>query len=101
MQTKRTFGSSNGKYRNLTEIADHPFLSVHFTVDASRFQPEDLSTLKALIMKYPGKYEGFLHLQVNGCETVIFLGQDARMDISDELKDEAEQFLGKGTTRFL
>ncbi len=87
--------------QNLAEIADHPFLSVHFTVDASRFQPEDLSTLKALIMKYPGKYEGFLHLQVNGCETVIFLGQDARMDISDELKDEAEQFLGKGTTRFL
>ncbi|PKN36093.1 MAG: DNA polymerase III subunit alpha [Deltaproteobacteria bacterium HGW-Deltaproteobacteria-19] len=85
---------------NLAEIADHPFSSVHFEVNASRFQPEDLATLKALILKYPGKYEGFLHLHVNGCETVIFLGQDARMDISDELKTEAEQFLGEGTTRF-
>ncbi|NPU83054.1 MAG: DNA polymerase III subunit alpha [Syntrophaceae bacterium] len=85
---------------NLAEIADHPFSSVHFKVDALRFQPDDLATLKALILKYPGKYEGYLHLHANGCETVIFLGQDSRLDISDVLKDEAEQFLGKGTTHF-
>jgi DNA polymerase-3 subunit alpha len=85
---------------NLADIAEHPFSSVHFTVDSSRFRPDDLAALKTLILKYPGKYDGFLHLHGNGCETVIYLGQDARLHISDDLKEEAEQLLGKGTTRF-
>ncbi len=85
---------------NLADVAEHPFSSVHFTVDSSRFRPDDLAALKTLVLKYPGKYDGFLHIHVNGCETVIYLGQDARLHISDELKNEAEQFLGKGNTRF-
>lgn len=86
--------------QKLAEIAEHPFTSVHFTVDAARLQQDDLAGLKALIQRYPGRYDGYLHLLSNGCEAVVYLGPDARLEISDTLKEEANRFLGEGMTRF-
>ncbi|MDI6777509.1 MAG: PHP domain-containing protein [Syntrophales bacterium] len=33
-----------------------------------------------------GRYDGFIHLLDEGCETVVYLTDDCRLDISEQMK---------------
>ncbi len=86
----------------LKDILDTPYTSVHFTVKNGNASVESLTALKELLLKYKGKYDGYIHLvEENQSETVIYLGKDLRLSISDEIRKDADSILGSGTTKFI
>jgi DNA polymerase-3 subunit alpha len=85
----------------LSSALNQPFKAVHFTLDIDRTSPEDLQSLRQLLLKFPGKGDGFLRLQNNQAETIVYLGEDIRLELSTKLKKAVDQLLGEGTTRFV
>ena len=87
---------------SLKDILDNPYNSVHFMINNGSSNPETLLTLKEFLLDHPGKYDGFIHL-LDGVasETVIHLGQDLKLDISDEVRTGADSILGRGSTKFI
>lgn len=85
----------------LKHVLEHPFSTIHFDIDASKVTPDAMEALKRILLKYKGKLDCFIHLHLNGqSETVIYLGDDFRLDASKELKIESESLFGSGTVRF-
>ncbi len=84
----------------LAVAQDVPFTAVHFTVDTTRITDSDIESLYALFGQHRGKYDGYLHLMDDRSETVIYLGKDARINISPAIKKEADHILGIGSTQF-
>ncbi|MFA4915716.1 MAG: DNA polymerase III subunit alpha [Syntrophales bacterium] len=85
----------------LADAAAQEFNSVHFMIDLAKVSHNDIESLKQLVKKHEGRYEAFIHLLNDRCETVVYLGDDCRLDISEQIKTEAEHILGVGTTRFI
>jgi hypothetical protein len=50
--------------------------------------------------KYPGKYDSYMHILNGKSETIIYLGDQLRLDINDKLKKEADSILGEGATTY-
>jgi len=67
-------------------------------VDASKISTENISTLISSIKKFHGKYEGYMHILNGKSETIVYLGDELRLDINDKLKKEADSILGQGAT---
>jgi DNA polymerase-3 subunit alpha len=86
---------------SLSETLDHPFQTARFSFDAVRLADSDLDALRAVLKKFPGKAEGFLHLLDDSSETVIYLGKTVQFTPSERLKEEADRILGPGATRFV
>lgn len=87
----------------LSETEYNPFSSVHFMVDLGKTSAsEDLvETLQQLTKFYKGKYNAYLHLINGPCETKIYLGEKARLSISQELKSQADRVFGEGVMLFM
>ena len=85
----------------LTEEVKQVFNSVHFMIDVVKASPDDIESLRELVLRYRGKYDGFIHLLNDKSETVVYLGDDCRLEISDQVKREADRILGAGATRFV
>ncbi len=86
----------------LEEAAKTPFTSVHFMVDIAKTKESDIEILNTILYKYRGKYKGYMHLISDGAsETVIRLGENLRLDISEDIKKEADGILGAGSTKFM
>jgi len=84
------------------EALKTPFSSVHFTIDTEKSDSTTVEGLKLILERRKGKNLGYIHLQSsNGAETVISLGEYSRVEISEEIKREADQLLGPGSTRFV
>jgi DNA polymerase-3 subunit alpha len=60
--------------------------------------PENISSLISSLKKYRGKYEGYMHILNGKSESIIYLGDEFRLDINDKLKKEADGILGEGAT---
>jgi DNA polymerase-3 subunit alpha len=86
---------------SLSEALDHPFQTARFRFDTLRLAGQDLDALRAVLNKYPGKAEGFIHLLDDHCETVIYLGRNIHFAPSEQLKQDADRILGEGATRFV
>ena len=86
---------------SLSEALDHPFQTARFSFDTLRLAGPDLDALRAVLNKYPGKAEGFVHLLDDQSETVIYLGKNMQFAPSEQLKKEADRILGEGATRFV
>jgi len=87
---------------SVEEALKTPFSSVHFMIDAERSNGDTVETLKALVERSSGKYPGYIHLlSSNGAETILSLGEGSRIDISEEIKREADELLGQNATRFI
>ncbi|MEA1935774.1 MAG: DNA polymerase III subunit alpha [Thermodesulfobacteriota bacterium] len=85
----------------LADALEKPFSSVHFMVDVAKSAGEDIESIKELLQKHKGKYDGYIHLiAADKSETIIYLGKDLKIDISDDIKREADNILGPGTTQF-
>ena len=79
-----------------------PFSSVHFMINAEKSNKDTVETLKAILEIRSGKYPGYIHLlSSNGAETILSLGEGSEVEISEEIKNEADEILGLGATRFM
>jgi hypothetical protein len=87
---------------SVEEALKTPFSSVHFMIDTEKSNGDTVETLKAIVERSSGKYPGFVHLlSANGAETILSLGEGSRIDISEEIKREADELLGQNATRFI
>ncbi len=84
----------------LTEAAERSYTAAYFTVDMRKIVPTDLEALHNCIQKHTGKLDGYIKLVEPRCETMIYLGDDIKIDISIPLRVEAEQILGTGSIQF-
>ena len=85
----------------LSEYNGVSFNAIHVTFDAGRMEDDRLEQLREICRRYPGKHDCYLHILLpNQSETVVYLGEASRINISQPLKEEVERLLGPGTTRF-
>ena len=83
----------------LTEYNGVSFNSIHVTFDANRMDESHLGLLREICRKHPGKHDCYLHLILqNQSETVVYLGNESKINISQPLKEEVERLLGPGST---
>lgn len=83
---------------SLSKSLENPYKQVRFMVDANKVSTESLSSFISLMKKYQGKYESYMHIMNGKSETIVYLGDDFRLDINDKLKKEADGILGEGAT---
>ncbi|MFZ3056445.1 MAG: DNA polymerase III subunit alpha [Smithella sp.] len=83
---------------SLSKSLENPYKQVRFMVDASKVSTESLSSFISSMKKFQGKYEGYMHIMNGKSETIVYLGDDFRLDINDKLKKEADSILGEGAT---
>jgi DNA polymerase-3 subunit alpha len=85
----------------LTEYNGVSFSSIHVIFDAKLMDDSHLNILRDICRKYPGKHDFYLHLMLpNQSETVVYLGSESKINISQTLKEEVESLLGPGSARF-
>ena len=85
----------------LASAVEKPFSTAYFAVDVRKSSPEDIEILRAKLRAFRGKKDGFIRLLEEKCETVIYLGDDMRLDLSPVLKKEVEEILGTGAAQFM
>ena len=85
----------------LASAADKQHNAVYFTVDVKKSSIEDIELLGRRLKQFPGKYDGFIRLVGERYETVIYLGEDMKVDLSVPLKKEVDSILGIGASQFL
>jgi len=86
----------------LKDALKNPFTSVHFMIDVERAKSHDIELLRDILQRYKGKHRGYIHLIAdNRTETVISLGNRSTVDISEDIRIEADIIFGSGTTKFL
>ena len=83
---------------SLSKALENPYKQVRFMVDTNKVSTENISSLISSIKKFHGKYEGYVHILNGKSETIIYLGDEYRLDINDKLKKEADNILGEGAT---
>jgi len=85
----------------LASAAEKGFNTAYFIVDVNKSSAEDIELLYSSLKQFPGSQDGFIRLQEERCETVIYLGEDMKLDLSLPLKREAERILGAGSAQFI
>jgi DNA polymerase-3 subunit alpha len=85
----------------LAAAAEKPYSAVYVTVDMTRSSLEDIDTLERRLRQFPGKHDGYIRLVDEQSETVIYLGQDLKLDLSLPLKREVDDILGSGAAQFV
>ena len=83
---------------SLTKSLENPYKKVRFMVDVNKVSVEKISSLISSMKKYHGKYESYMHILDGKSETIVYLGDEFRLDINDNLKKEADNILGQGAT---
>ncbi|MCE5213061.1 MAG: DNA polymerase III subunit alpha, partial [Deltaproteobacteria bacterium] len=84
----------------MAKAMENPYKQVRFMADAHKVSAENISTLISLLKKFHGKYESYMHILNGKSETIVYLGDECRVDINDSLKKEADDILGQGATIF-
>ncbi|MFZ3115802.1 MAG: DNA polymerase III subunit alpha [Syntrophales bacterium] len=84
----------------LNEASINSVSSAYFSVNASASDDNTLTMLRELLKKYPGKYDANLRLLSANYDVLVYLGEHNKIQISEELKREADMLLGDGSTRF-
>jgi len=69
-------------------------------VDSEKISPDNLLSFYNAIKKYSGKYESYIHIVNGKSETIVYLGEQLRLDINDKLRREADSILGEGATTY-
>ncbi len=85
----------------IEEALNTPFTSVHFMIDVTNGTDIDLSSFKNLVKRHKGNYPGYIHL-ISGdtSDTVIYIGDNYKINISEATKEDVDSLLGNGTTCF-
>lgn len=82
----------------LSKALENPYKQVRFIVNTDKVSPENITEFLASIKKFHGKYESYMHLLNEKSETIVYLGDECRLDINDKLKKEVDNILGQGST---
>ena len=85
----------------LAKAADKPYHSAYFTMVVNRSTADDIEALCRCLRKHVGKQDGYIKLVEERSETVIYLGEDIKLDLNHQLKKEAERILGIGAIQFI
>ena len=85
----------------LATAAEKTYHSAYFTMVANRSAAEDIETLCRCLRQHSGKQEGYIKLVEERSETLIYLGEDLKLDLTLPLKKEAERILGVGAIQFV
>jgi DNA polymerase-3 subunit alpha len=85
----------------LAAAAEKTYHSAYFTMVANRSTAEDIETLCRCLRQHSGKQEGYIKLVEERSETLIYLGEDLKLDLTLTLKREAERILGIGAIQFV
>ncbi len=85
----------------LSDAAAKSYSAAYFTVDMKQTLPGDIDTLLYCLQQYRGKHDGYIKLVAPRCETLIYLGDDMKIDLSGPLKSAAERILGTGAIQFV
>jgi DNA polymerase-3 subunit alpha len=85
----------------LASAVEKNYQSAYFTVDVESVGSNDIDNLLKCIINHYGKQEVYIKLIEKKSETLIFLGDDLRINISPQLRQDAEQILGSGSTIFI
>jgi DNA polymerase III subunit alpha len=85
----------------LSSSAEKPQNAVYFTVDVNKSSIEDIELLGRRLREFPGKCDSFIRLVGERCETIIYLGEDMKVDLSVPLKKDVERVLGIGASHFM
>jgi len=85
----------------LSEVLEMPYNSVHFYVNAAVKGSGDIESLRRILGKHSGRFDGYLHIILpDRSETVVYLGDGLRLNISEGIKKDADDILGLGSTKF-
>ncbi len=85
----------------LSEVLEMPYNSVHFYVNATIKGSGDIESLRGVLSKHSGRFDGYLHIILpDRSETVVYLGDGLRLSISEGIKKDADDILGPGSTKF-
>jgi len=82
----------------LSQSLENPYKQVRFMIDTHKVSEEGISSFISSMRKYHGKYESYMHILNGKSETIVYLGDEFRLDINDKLKKEADSILGEGAT---
>ena len=85
----------------LAKAAEKPYHSAYFTMVVNRSTTDDIEALCRCLRKHVGKQDGYIKLVEERSETVIYLGEDIKLDLNHQLKKEAERILGIGAIQFI
>jgi len=85
---------------SLAKSLENPYKQIRFMVDADKISPENIASFCNAMKKYHGKYDSYIHIVNGKSETIVYLGEQLRLDINDKLKREADRILGEGTTTY-
>lgn len=84
----------------LAKALENPYKQIRFLIDSAKLSPEHVVSFCNAMRKYQGKYDSYIHIVNEKSETVVYLGEELRLDISDKLKREADSILGEGATTY-
>ena len=84
----------------LAQSLENPYKQIRFMVDADKISPENITSFCNAMKKYHGKYDSYIHIVNGKSETIVYLGEQLRLDISDKLEREADSILGEGATTY-
>jgi DNA polymerase-3 subunit alpha len=82
----------------LSKALENPYKQVRFIVDTDKVSPENIAEFLVSIRKFHGKSESYMHIHNKQSETIVYLGDEFRLDINEKLKKEADSILGQGAT---
>jgi len=84
----------------LAKSLENPYKQIRFMVDSEKISPDNILSFYNAIKKYSGKYESYIHIVNGKSETIVYLGEQLRLDINDKLRREADSILGEGATTY-
>lgn len=84
----------------LAQALENPYKQIRFIVDAERITPDNIISFGHAIKKFQGKYDSYIHIVNEKSETIVYLGDELRLDINDRMKREADSILGEGATTY-
>lgn len=85
---------------SLAESLENPYKQIRFFINADSVSPESIISFCTAMKKYRGKYDSYMHILNGKSETIIYLGDQLRLDMNDKLKKEADSILGEGATTY-
>lgn len=84
----------------LAQALENPYKQIRFMVNSEKISPENIISFSNAMKKYHGKYDSYIHIVNGKSETIVYLGEELRLDINDKLKREADSILGEGATTY-
>ncbi|MGV8059371.1 MAG: DNA polymerase III subunit alpha [Smithellaceae bacterium] len=85
---------------SLAASLENPYKQIRFMVDSEKISPENIISFSNVVKNYAGKYDSYIHIVNGKSETIVYLGEQLRLDINDKLKREADSILGEGATTY-